>query len=232
MSLALRDIGVRFGPVTAVSGVSLEVPPGEIVSVIGPNGAGKTSLLNAVMGLTPHSGEISVSGTELSRAPAHKRARAGIGFVAGGQSVFRTMSIKDNVKLGATARDFPEIWDQLTNWFPLLSTREDSLGSALSGGQQQIVGIARAMAARPKFLLMDEPSMGLSPIAIGQVVEALDHLKAQGIGILLAEQNAALAMRVSSYCTLIVRGEKRLEGKPQDVEGRPEVRALYLGETI
>lgn len=232
MSLALRDIGVRFGPVAAVQGVSLDVPEGKIVSVIGPNGAGKTSLLNAVMGLTPHSGEIAIAGRALGRAPAHKRARAGIGYVVGGQSVFRTMSIKDNVRLGADTAEFPRIWDQLCGWFPLLAQRHASLGAALSGGQQQIVGIARAMAARPKFLLMDEPSMGLSPIAIGQVVEALEHLTAQGIGVLLAEQNAALAMRVSSYCSLLVRGEKRLEGEPRDIEGRAEVRALYLGETL
>jgi len=231
MSLALREVGVAYGPVTAVRGVSLVVQPGEIVSVIGPNGAGKTSLLNAVMGLTPHTGDVLLGEASLGRSPAHRRARAGIGFVAGGQGVFRTLSVRDNVHVGARG-DFPKVWPELSEWFPLLRTHGDSLGSALSGGQQQIVGIARAMAARPRFLLLDEPSIGLSPIAIGQVVEALRRLKKQGIGILLSEQNAALAMQVSDHCALLVRGEKRLDGTPEQLEGSAEVRALYLGQTL
>jgi branched-chain amino acid transport system ATP-binding protein len=231
MSLALRDVGVSYGPVSAVRGVSLVVKAGEIAAVIGPNGAGKTSLLTAVMGLIPHTGDIVLDDASLGRAPAYRRARAGIGFVAGGQAVFRTLTVKDNVHVGARA-DFAKVWPELCDWFPLLRTHGDALGSALSGGQQQIVGIARAMAARPRFLLLDEPSIGLSPIAVGQVVDALRRLQKQGIGVLLSEQNAAMAMQVSDHCALLVRGEKHLDGSPKELEGNAEVRALYLGQTL
>ncbi|WP_342640100.1 ABC transporter ATP-binding protein [Rhodoligotrophos ferricapiens] len=231
MLLKLSDIWVRYGHISAVCGVSLEVAPGEVVSVIGPNGAGKTSLLAGIMGLAPQTGSIVLDGVALERRNSSARSAAGIGYVPTGRGVFGTLSVKENIAV-ACRGDFKRTWDRLTGWFPILAGKADALASQLSGGQRQMVSIARAMASAPKVLLLDEVSMGLSPIAIGQVREVVGILAREGVSIVLAEQNASLAMAVSDRCMVLVRGETRLAGTPGELRNRPEVEALYLGRSI
>lgn len=231
MPLELRRLRVTFGPIVAVTGVDLTVGEGQIVSVIGPNGAGKTSLLAATIGLVSHAGTISLDGAELSRLPPYARIRAGLGYVPSGKGVFPALSVRENIRVAA-GKDFEAAWQRLTTWFPIVATKAASLGSELSGGQQQLVSIARAMATSPRYLLLDEPSIGLSPIAIEALAGALRVLQEQKVSILLAEQNAALAMTLSDQCHLAVRGEIRLSGAPQELRSNPEVEALYLGRTM
>jgi branched-chain amino acid transport system ATP-binding protein len=231
MPLKLDGLCVRYGPIRAASDITLEVPPGEVVSVIGPNGAGKTSLLRGVVGLVQHTGRIEVDGVDIARLPAHRRTRAGLGFVPDGEGVFRGLTVYEHIRVAA-GRDHGEAWERLTDAFPLLATKQNAKGAELSGGQQRVVSIARALASRPKYIVLDEPSMGLSPIAIQGVVESIQALSRHGVGILLAEQNAALALRISKVCHVLVRGEIRLTGTPDELRDRSEVEALYLGRAL
>jgi len=231
MSLKLHDVSVAYGPVQAIRGLQLEVAPGSIVAVIGPNGAGKSSLLAGVLGLAPLQGAVELDGKDISRVPSHARSHFGLGYVPSARGVFTTLTVTENMQVAAGAR-FDLVWRDLTAWFPILVEKAHALGSELSGGQQQIVSIARAMAARPRYILMDEPSIGLSPIAIGWLVDAIRRLRAAGVGVLLTEQNAGLALTVSDYCLLMVRGEVRLAGTPDELRGKPEVEALYLGRSV
>jgi branched-chain amino acid transport system ATP-binding protein len=214
-----------------VHAFSAGVEPGQVVAVIGPNGAGKSSLLAAVGGQLPHGGSVELAGIPLDGMPSYRRAQAGLGFVPSGRGVFPSISVRDHVRMAAGPRD-RETWSRLVDWFPILKDKQAALGSNLSGGQQQIVSIARAMAGDPKFLLMDEPSIGLSPIATDQLAAAVRTLTRQNVGILLTEQNAGLALKLSDYCILMVRGEIALTGHPQDLRDRPEIEALYLGRGV
>lgn len=231
MTLKIDRLKVAHGPIVAVSAFSAVVEPGQVMAVIGPNGAGKSSLLAAIGGQLPHGGSVELAGTRLDGLPSHKRARAGIGFVPSGRGVFPSITVRDHVRMSAGARD-KEMWARLTEWFPILADKQEALGANLSGGQQQIVSIARAMAADPKFLLMDEPSIGLSPIATDQLAVAVRTLAGQNVGILLTEQNAGLALKLSDYCLLMVRGETMLSGRPEELRDRPEIEALYLGRAV
>jgi len=198
------------------------------VAVIGPNGAGKTSLLASLMGLAPGSGSIRLDETELVGRPTHLRSRAGLAYVPSSKGVFTSLSVRETI-MAAAGRDFASVWADIVRWFPIIGQKAAALGSDLSGGQQQIVSIARAMATRPRYILMDEPSIGLSPIAVGQLVEAIRVLRNTGVGILLSEQNAVLALSVSDHIALMVRGEIRLSGRPDELRGRDDVEGLYLG---
>jgi branched-chain amino acid transport system ATP-binding protein len=230
MLLKLSNFNVTYGPITAVSGFQLEVAAGEVVAVIGPNGAGKTSLLAGIMGLVRHQGELSLDGVSLSRATPYVRCKAGMSYVPTGHGVFPSLSVRDNILVASGGSR--EVWSRLCGWFPLLDAKKTAAASKLSGGQRQIVSIARAMATMPKILLLDEPSMGLSPIAVGQVKEAISIFVANKVGVIVSEQNAALALSVSDNCVLMVRGERRLAGTPQQLKGRPEIEALYMGRKI
>lgn len=231
MTLRIDKLRVAHGPIVAVNGFSAVVEPGQVVAVIGPNGAGKSSLLAAIGGQLPHGGSVELAGTRLDALPSYKRARAGIGFVPSGRGVFPSISVRNHVRMSAGARD-REMWDRLVEWFPILADKREALGANLSGGQQQIVSIARAMAGDPKFLLMDEPSIGLSPIATDQLAAAVRTLARQHVGILLTEQNAGLALKLSDYCILMVRGDTYLSGRPDELRDRPEIEALYLGRAV
>lgn len=228
MSLSLRDLSVAYGPIVAVSGVSLDVEAGRVVAVIGPNGAGKTSLLASVMGLAPGSGSVKLDDEELIGRAPHQRARAGLAYVPSVKGVFTSLTVRETI-MAAAGHGFEAAWQDICGWFPLIAQKADALGSDLSGGQQQIVSIARAMATRPRYILMDEPSIGLSPIAVGQLVEAIRVLQQTGVGVLLSEQNAVLALSVSDHIALMVRGEVRLSGTPEEVRGRDDIEGLYLG---
>jgi branched-chain amino acid transport system ATP-binding protein len=231
MSLAFRKLRVAYGPVVAIEGLDLEVDEGQVVAIIGPNGAGKTSMLAAAIGLIPHAGAVVLDGKDLSRLRSFDRSRAGLGYVPSGKGVFGTLTVRDNVRVAA-GKDFDAAWKRLTGWFPILETKALSLGSELSGGQQQIVSIARAMATSPRYLLLDEPSIGLSPIAVEHLAEVVRVLQRQKVSILLSEQNAGLAMTLSDRCVLLVRGEVRMSGTPDELRDKPEVEALYLGRSV
>lgn len=228
MTLALTDIRVAYGRIQAVHGISLEVQPGQVVAVIGPNGAGKSSLVRACMGLESHRGAVHVDDTDVSRLAAHKRSKAGLSYVPDGKGVFPLLSVRDQLRVGA-GRDLDQVLPELFETFPLLADKRAALGQHLSGGQQQLVSIARALSTRPKYILMDEPSIGLSPIAVKEVVAAIESLGGSGLGVLVAEQNVRLAMDASDYCHVMVRGEIVRSGTPASLLNDPEVEALYMG---
>lgn len=228
MSLSLRNLSVAYGPIVAVAGASLDVEPGRVVAVIGPNGAGKTSLLASVMGLAPGAGSVQLDSSELIGRATHLRSRAGLSYVPSAKGVFTSLSVRETI-MAAAGADFDAVWRDICGWFPIIEQKQAALGSDLSGGQQQIVSIARAMATRPRYILMDEPSIGLSPIAVGQLVEAVRVLQQTGVGVLLSEQNAVLALSVSDHIALMVRGEIRLTGTPDELRGRDDIEGLYLG---
>lgn len=230
MPLSLRDLSVAYGPIVAVSDVSLDVDAGRVVAVIGPNGAGKTSLLASVMGLAPGSGSVKLDDDELIGRATHQRSRAGLAYVPSVKGVFTSLTVRETI-MAAAGRGFGAAWRDICGWFPFIEQKADALGSDLSGGQQQIVSIARAMATRPRYILMDEPSIGLSPIAVGQLVEAIRVLQQTGVGVLLSEQNAVLALSVSDHIALMVRGEIRLSGTPEELRGRDDIEGLYLGRS-
>lgn len=226
--LSIEDLSVSYGPIKAVENVSLSVPPGKCVAIVGPNGAGKSSLIRAVMGLNAHTGRVSLDGKDLSRLLAHGRARAGLSLVPDGRGVFPLMTVDDQLKMAA-GRHVIEVRRDLDAAFPLIADKGKALGNQLSGGQQQTVSIARALATRPSYVLMDEPSMGLSPVAIQEVVRAIENLGGTGVGLLLAEQNVRLALKTSDYCHVMVRGSIVLSGESKDLLNDPAVESLYMG---
>jgi branched-chain amino acid transport system ATP-binding protein len=230
MALEVSDFGVAYGPVRAVTGARVEVPERSVIAVIGPNGAGKTSLLRAVMGQVKASGRVAVDGTDISRRSVHARCRLGLGFVPDGRGVFPGLTVREHIRVAAGAHA-EERWSTLIQTFPVLEEKQAALGSQLSGGQQQILSIARALASQPRYVLLDEPSMGLSPIAIRQVVDAIARLSAYGVGVLLAEQNVGLALKVSARCHVMVRGEIQLSGTPEEISANRNLEALYLART-
>jgi branched-chain amino acid transport system ATP-binding protein len=228
MALEITDLTVQYGPIRAVEGVTLRVELGEIVSVIGPNGAGKTSLMSALVGQIPHGGTVAIDGTVMGKAPSHVRARAGISFVPDARGVFPELTVREQVLLGAQKGD-TGVYDELAESFPLLAEFATRLGGGLSGGQKQLVSMARAIAARPKYLLMDEPSIGLSPVAIRGVIDVVRKLGDLGIGVLMTEQNVKIAMTESSEVHVMVRGRIELSGAPSVLKDDPLVEDLYLG---
>lgn len=228
MALDVRDLRVAYGPITAVEGVSLTVEPRAVTSIVGPNGAGKSSVIRAIMGFVRGSGDVALDGTSLSRRRPHARARAGLAYVPDGQGVFPDMTVREHIRVAAGA-GWEERWESLVGLFPVLGEKQAARASELSGGQQQALSIARALASQPRYILLDEPSMGLSPVAIKSVVEAVEQLSGTGVGVLLAEQNAALALSVSARVHVMVRGQIRRSAEPSELRGTDELRALYLG---
>lgn len=216
MLLRIEDLWVRYGGITALSGVSIDVPEGETVLLVGANGAGKSSTINAVIGLVPAAqGRIVFDGTDISRIACERRARRGIGFSPEGRRVFPTMSVTDNVLAGAFGlgrRRQTEALDWLRSVFPLLSERAAQPAGQLSGGQQQIVALSRAMASFPKLLLMDEPFLGLAPVWIKQISDAILQLRARGTTVLMTEQMARPALKLATSGYVMRGGEVRRSG--------------------
>ncbi|HWK29601.1 MAG TPA: ABC transporter ATP-binding protein [Solirubrobacter sp.] len=228
MALEVTGLRVAYGPITAVDGVSLTVEPRTVTSLVGPNGAGKSSAIRAIMGFVRSQGEVLLDGEPLSKRRTHARARAGLAYVPDGRGVFGDMTVKENIRVAAGA-GWEARWEALAALFPVLGEKRAARASELSGGQQQALSIARALASAPRYILLDEPSMGLSPVAVKGVVEAIEQLSGTGVGVLLAEQNAALALSVSSMVHVMVRGEIRRSAEPGELRGTDELRALYLG---
>jgi branched-chain amino acid transport system ATP-binding protein len=232
--LEVEDLRVTYGHVEAVRGVSLRVPEGKIVTLIGPNGAGKTSILSALAGLVrPAGGRVRLAGEDVTGLPAHRTVAAGLALVPEGRAILGRMTIEENLVLAGERRLAPAALraalEEEYRRFPILGERRGSLAGSLSGGQQQMLAFARALLARPRVLLLDEPSMGLSPILVQQVFETVRAIHREGRTILLVEQNARLALAVSDHAYVVERGRLVLEGPSRDLEKDPRVQAAYLG---
>ena len=231
--LAVTDLVVRYGSVAAVRGVSFEVAPGEIVGLIGPNGAGKSSTLHAIMGLVPvAAGDVRVAGTSVrGKAPEHI-ARSGVALVPEGRRIFGELTVEENLRLGLSARrskdGTAEDVERVLELFPIVREFHARHAGALSGGQQQQLAIARALVARPDVLLLDEPSLGLSPAMTNVVFAALARIREQGIAILLVEQRAQRTVALADRSHVLANGELRLSLTPSDSEDTDRLIHAYL----
>ena len=235
--LELRDLVVHYGAIRALAGVSLSVPEGQVVCVIGSNGAGKTTTLRTISGLlAPTSGTIMLDGQSLVGRKAHEVARLGVAHVPEGRHVFPDQSVEDNLHLGAFTRRgegkaaIQSAIDEVYALFPRLAERRAQMAGTMSGGEQQMLAIGRALMLRPRLVLLDEPSMGLAPIVIDEVFRRLRELKERGLTMLLVEQLAYRALEVADYGYVIEHGRIELEGPAATLMTDPRVRAAYLGE--
>jgi branched-chain amino acid transport system ATP-binding protein len=232
--LAVENLKVAYNGIQALKGISLEVAAGELVALIGSNGAGKTTTLKALAGLLhATSGEVRYDGQPLDRVPAHQRVRRGLALVPEGRGVFARLSVEENLQMGAYARtDAAQIAADLERMyalFPRLAERRAQLAGTLSGGEQQMVAMARALMCRPRLLMLDEPSMGLAPMVVAKIFETIRDISAQGVAILLVEQNARLALEVAQRGFVLESGAIRLSGSATDLLGSDDVRRAYLG---
>ncbi len=231
--LEVRDLDVRYGHIQALKGISLEVAEGEIVTLLGANGAGKTTLMRSISGLLrPHSGQVLLRGAPIQRVGADAIVRMGISHVPEGRRVFPTLSVAENLRLGAYTRPAAEAAQTLREvWtmFPRLLERREQLAGTLSGGEQQMLAIGRALMARPKLLLLDEPSLGLAPIIVRDIFRSLRQIRDTGMTLLLVEQNARTALKLADRAYVLETGHVRLEGAAADLLASPEVQASYLG---
>jgi len=232
--LRIRGLETRYGAVSALRNIDLDVNEGELVALVGANGAGKTTLLSTLSGIQPHSqGEIHFDGEDIGKVKAQKRVARGITQVPEGRQVFGPMSVADNLALGAYTRGTGAAVDRDIAWvyelFPMLAEKRRQAAGMLSGGQQQMLAIGRALMAKPRLLLLDEPSMGLAPLLIQEIFEIVRTLNADGITILLVEQNAAGALAIADRGFVLETGEIILSGTGRELTDHPEVRRAYLG---
>jgi branched-chain amino acid transport system ATP-binding protein len=234
-TLRVEDLSVHYGGVCAVRSIGFTVAPGQSVGIIGANGAGKTSTLKALMGLVPRSGgRIRFGDTDLTRVKARDVVRHGIGYVPEGRHVFAGLPVEKNLMLGAYARPWRGAETRRTlaevyELFPVLGEMRSRLAGALSGGQQQMLAVGRALMARPRLLLLDEPSMGLSPKLVENILEVLLRLRGEGLSLLLVEQNAKLTFEATSDCVVMENGEVAMTGTSRRLRDDVRVRRVYLG---
>ncbi|GHF37717.1 branched-chain amino acid transport system ATP-binding protein [Deinococcus metalli] len=230
--LDVRDLHTRYGRVEALGGVSVSVPRGHIVSVIGANGAGKTTLMNAVMGLLPSQGTITYAGEDLRTVPLEGRVARGMSLVPERRDLFASMSVHDNLVLGAYSRR-RQPWrsdlDGVYHRFPRLLERRSQLAGTLSGGEQQMLAIGRALMARPRLLLLDEPSLGLAPLIVRDILQIVRGLRDEGVTVLLVEQNARASLAISDGAYVLETGQVKLSGPAADLAQHPDLTASYLG---
>jgi len=233
--LEVENLHVAYGAIKALHGVSLKVPKGSIVTLIGANGAGKSTTLRALSGLVkPAAGTIRYDGIDLARRPAHKIVAEGLCHVPEGRMVFANLTVKENLRMGAYLQTDRK-WiaaqtDYVFGLFPRLKEREHQPAGTLSGGEQQMLAIGRALLSKPKFLMLDEPSLGIAPLLVKTIFERIVEInREQGLTILLVEQNANLALDVSSYGYVLETGKVLLEGPSAELKANPDVRAAYLG---
>ena len=232
--LELRGVNSFYGRIQALRNVSLEVPEGAIVSLLGANGAGKTTTLKTVVGLNRSAAnDISFRGRPLGRVPPHRIVRFGIALVPERREIFPGLSVADNLEMGAYTRTdragIREDREWIYGLFPALAELRDKPGGTLSGGQQQMLAIGRALMSRPKLMLLDEPTLGLSPMLVQQIFATLKRLNEEGVTILLVEQNAHLAFEISAYAYILENGSVLLEGPTAELAHDPIVREAYLG---
>jgi len=232
--LVLDDVNTYYGNIHALQGISLTVGRGEIVTLIGANGAGKTTTLKTISGLLhPRRGKVTFEGKDISKVAAHRLVRVGIGHAPEGRRIFSRMSVLENLKMGAFTRDQstiqPDI-DRVMDLFPRLRERTNQLGGTLSGGEQQMLAIGRALMSQPRVLLLDEPSLGLAPILVQQVFATIREINAQGTTVLLVEQNALQALSIAHRAYVLQTGRVVLSGPADEVKENESVRKAYLGE--
>jgi branched-chain amino acid transport system ATP-binding protein len=234
--LEVRDVVVHYGRIQALHGVSLKVHEGELVTLLGSNGAGKTTMMRAISGLRPlTSGSVWFDGKEVSRVKAHRRVVDGLIQAPEGRGVFPGMTVAENLEMGCYGRTFPsksehrERFDWVLETFPRLAERRSQVGGTLSGGEQQMLAIGRALMARPKVLLLDEPSMGLAPMVISQIFKIISEINKQGTTVLLVEQNAQQALSRSDRAYILETGSVTRTGNARDLLADDSIRAAYLG---
>ncbi|MEA5363466.1 ABC transporter ATP-binding protein [Amycolatopsis sp., V23-08] len=232
MLLEVEDINVHYGKIAALKGMSIQVDEGEIVSLIGANGAGKTTTLKTISGLRPlTSGRILFNGQDISKTPGHKRVLLGIGQSPEGRGVFPGMTVQENLLMGAYTRkdDLQADLDEVYELFPRLNERKTQFGGTMSGGEQQMIAIGRALMTKPKVLLLDEPSMGLAPMLIAQIFDIIREINKRGTTVLLVEQNAQQALKLSDRAYVLETGRVVQSAPGAELLNDPKVRAAYLG---
>jgi len=233
--LEIKNLAVSYGAITALHGISLSVPPGRIVTLIGANGAGKTTTLKTVSGLLrARSGEILYDGKNIAGLPTHQIVKLGISHVPEGRMIFANLTVMENLQMGAYLQKDRQViqreLDYVFTTFPRLQEREKQIAGTLSGGEQQMLAMGRALMSRPKFLMLDEPSLGLAPLLVKTIFEKIVEInRQQGITILLVEQNANLALEVSHYGYVLETGKITLQGDSAVLRQNPQVKSAYLG---
>jgi branched-chain amino acid transport system ATP-binding protein len=235
MLLKISNLEVCYGPISALQDVSMEIDTGEIVTLIGANGAGKTTLLRTISGLIkPQSGSIAFEGShELTRLPPHRIVSLGISHVPEGRQIFAELTVRENLMLGAhQERSQARVQEDLERCFahfPVLAERQNQRGGTLSGGEQQMLAIARAMMARPRVLLLDEPSLGLAPLIVRKIFQIIREINGHGVTIFLVEQNAHMALTVAHRAYVLQTGRVIMQGSAQELLEHPDVKKAYLG---
>jgi branched-chain amino acid transport system ATP-binding protein len=233
--LAVQDLHVHYGVIEALRGVSLEVPPGEVVALIGANGAGKTTTLRAISRLLrPSQGSVRFRGEEITRLAPHEVVARGLAHAPEGRGIFLNLTVRENLDLGAFLRsDREEIAadrEKAYALFPILREREGQVGGTLSGGEQQMLAVARALMSRPRLLLLDEPSLGLAPQVVERIFQVLAEISRSGVALLLVEQNAHKALQIANRAYVLETGQVAMAGTGKELLASPEVRRAYLGE--
>jgi branched-chain amino acid transport system ATP-binding protein len=230
--LDARGLRVQYGQIVALNGVSLHVAPGEAVALVGANGAGKTTLIKTIVGLLRSSrGELLFDGTDVRAVKPHRRIRLGIGYAPEGRRVFPGLSVRENLEVAsfAGAGETRRLIDEMYAIFPGLAEKSNSLGWTLSGGQQQMLAVSRALMSRPRMLLLDEPSLGLSPRLTDEVLRRIPEIAKAGTAVILAEQNLSKALEVTSRAYVLRVGSIVLEGTSSDLRSNPSIRSSFLG---
>lgn len=233
--LKVRDLCVSYGKIEAVHHANIEVGVGQIVSVIGPNGAGKTTMLSAIMGLLAATGEVALLGKPQASVRVEQRVRHGLSLVPESRELFTTMTVEDNLLMGAFQRyrkgerDHRQTMDQVFQRFPRMKERRSQLAGTLSGGERAMLVLGRALMAKPKVLMLDEPSLGLAPLIVKEIFHIISDLKNTGVAILLVEQNARAALQVSDYGYVLENGNTVLEGSSDQLRDDPRIVESYLG---
>ena len=233
--LEVKDLQVYYGMIQALKGISFNVDKGEIIALIGANGAGKTTTLQAVTGLLPKkAGTVTLNGTDITKLPPHKIVKMGMAHVPEGRRVFARLTVYQNLNMGAyTKRDkdaFSKNLEMVYEKFPRLKERRNQLAGTLSGGEQQMLAMGRALMSQPSILLMDEPSMGLSPIYVNEIFQIIEEVSASGTTVLLVEQNAKKALSIADRAYVLETGKVVLEGKASDLLNDESIKKAYLGE--
>lgn len=230
--LSVENVQVRYGSVPAIRDLSLHVNEGEIVTVLGANGAGKTTTLRMISGLhRPYSGRVLFEGVEIQKEPAHVLVGMGIGHVPEGRHIFGMMTVKENLEMGAFGRrgNFRDEFDHIFSLFPVLGERQKQLGGTLSGGEQQMLAIGRALMAKPRVLLLDEPSLGLAPMVIAAIFQIIRQIRQDGVTVMLVEQNANQALKIADRGYVLENGAISFEDTSSVLLGDDRIRRAYLG---
>ena len=233
--LEVKDLQVYYGMIHAIKGVSFHVNEGEIIALIGANGAGKTTILHTITGLlTPKGGQVMFEGKDITKTPAHKIVELGMAHVPEGRRVFAQLSVYQNLKMGAYTRsdknEIEESLEMVYKRFPRLEERKNQMAGTLSGGEQQMLAMGRALMSKPRIILMDEPSMGLSPILVNEIFDIIQSVSASGTTVLLVEQNAKKALDIADRAYVLETGKISLDGNAKDLLNDDSIKKAYLGE--